>query len=70
MFPTLALSKSGYGSKRNYASSQPVFSSSPLFIKTLFNRYYSLAYRKMQENFSAGKKKGGFHMLFKKSGKI
>ena len=28
--PTLALSKSGKGSKRNYASSQPVFSSSPV----------------------------------------
>ena len=32
MFPTLALSKSGYGSKRNYASSQPVFTSSPYVI--------------------------------------
>ena len=30
----------------------------PVYKKTLFNRYYSLAYRKMQENFSAGKKKG------------
>ena len=32
-------------------------------------KYNNTARRKMQENFSAGKKKGGFHMLFKKSGK-
>ena len=30
--PYVALSKSGYGSKRNYASSQPVFTSSPYVI--------------------------------------
>lgn len=36
------------------------FSPAPPVYKTLFNRYYSLAYRKMQENFSSGKKKGDF----------
>ena len=33
-------------------------SPAPLFIKKLFNHYYSLACRKLQENFSGGKKKG------------
>ena len=64
--PPLALSKSGKGSKRNYVSSQPIFSSS-LFIKKLCSIVIIVWHiGKCKKIFLPVRRRGGFHILFKK----
>ena len=66
----LALSKSGKWSKRNYASSQPVFASSPVYKKLCSIVLIVWHIGKCKKILLPVRRRGKFHMLFKKSGKI